>query len=238
MAKGREVAEGTTFRLDTADLALEFGWNVESICHADEFNRDGVTIAVQYSPDDEVSSIARWGGNREYELFGHDSAGKHERLQIWLGGRAPTVATPAAQPKKTYVNFAQKPGDWTRDEFIADVEDPGDRAFLLRLLELIDANIQQPPNGPHSHLYFGKRPGGAMFVYPFGRRHPPFKFSVRDGQLMISGCWTKFPKVKGNGGFGALASMLDLDRRVAPHLLGLQPWPSGARTRLSTRSAR
>lgn len=50
-----------------------------------------------------------------------------------------------------------------------------------------------------------------MFVYPFGRRHPPFKFSVRDGRLMIAGCWTGFPEVKGHPGFADLASMLDLD---------------------------
>ena len=205
------MADAITFRLDTADVALESGWHVESTRHTDEFNRDGVSIAVQYTPDDDISSIARWGTNREYEVFGHDSAGKHDRLRIWLAGRVPTAAKPAALPKKTYLNFSQKPGDWTRDEFIEAVEDPSDRAFLLRLLELIDANVQQPPKGPHSHLYFGKRPGGAMFVYPFARRHPPFKFSVRDGQLMISGCWTKFPKVKGHPGFADLASMLDLD---------------------------
>ncbi len=50
-----------------------------------------------------------------------------------------------------------------------------------------------------------------MFVYPFGRRFPPFKFSVRKGQLMISGCWTRFDDVVGHAGFAPLASMLDLD---------------------------
>lgn len=52
-----------------------------------------------------------------------------------------------------------------------------------------------------------------MFVYPFGRRHPPFKFSIRQGQLMISGCWTKFPAVKGHPGFADLAAMLALDEK-------------------------
>ena len=123
------------------------------------------------------------------------------------------MTRPSLPPKKPYVNFAQKPGDWTASDFIAAVEDPGDRAFLLRMMELIDENMQQPQKGPHEHLYFGKRPGGAMFVYPFARRHPPFKFSIRDGRLLVSGCWTKFPKVKGHPGFGELASMLDLDER-------------------------
>jgi hypothetical protein len=30
---------------------------------------------------------------------------------------------------------------------------------------------------------------------------------------MISGCWTKFPGVKGHRGFGDLAAMLDLDEK-------------------------
>lgn len=211
MAKGREVAEGTTFRLDTADVALEFGWHVESTRQTDEFNRDGITIAVEYSPDDDISSIARLGTNREYEVFGPDSAGKHERLRIWLGGRTPAVVTTVTQPSKNRVDSSQKPGDWTRDEFIDAAEDPSDRAFLLRILELVDANSQLPSKGAHVRLYFGRRPGGAMFVYPFGRRFPPFKFSITAGQLMISGCWTGFPGVKGHPGFADLASMLDLD---------------------------
>lgn len=220
------MAEGTTFRLDTADLAIEFGWHVESTRHADEFNRDGVTIAVQYSPDDDISSLARWGTNREYEVLGHDSAGKHDRLRIWLAGRVPTTAKPATQPSNPRVDFSQKPGDWTRDEFIEAVEDPSSRAFLMRLLELVDANSQLPSKGIHVRLYFGKRLSGAMFVYPFGRRHPPFKFSVKAGQLMISGCWTGFPRVKGHPGFADLATMLDLDENgpaTAVPVAGLDP---------------
>ncbi|UXA20545.1 hypothetical protein KXD98_03665 [Mycobacterium sp. SMC-4] len=50
-----------------------------------------------------------------------------------------------------------------------------------------------------------------MFVYPFGRRHPPFNLSVKNGQLKIAGCWTRFSEVKGHPGFAALATMLDLD---------------------------
>jgi hypothetical protein len=95
MAKDRKVADATTIRLDTADAALEFGWHVESTHHTDEFNRDGITIAVQYSSDDDISSITRWGTNREHEVFGHDSVGKVERLRTWLAGReVPRPADP------------------------------------------------------------------------------------------------------------------------------------------------
>jgi hypothetical protein len=83
----REVADATAVRLDTADTALEFGWDVESTRQRDEFSRDGMTIAVEYSPEDDISGIARWGTNREREVFGHDSFGKVERLRTWLAGR-------------------------------------------------------------------------------------------------------------------------------------------------------
>lgn len=211
MTKDGEVAEGTTFRLDTVDAALESGWHVESASHSDEFSRDRVTITVQYTPDDDISSIVRSGKRPDDEAFGPDSAGKHERLRIWLTGRANAVVNQSAQSSTIPKHLTQKSGDWTREEFIEAVEDPSDRAFLLRLLALVDANSQLPSKGIHVRLYFGKRPGGAMFVYPFGRRHPPFKFSVKNGQLMIAGCWTGFPGVKGHPGFAALATMLDLD---------------------------
>ncbi|OKH76411.1 hypothetical protein EB72_01380 [Mycobacterium sp. SWH-M1] len=208
-----KVAEGTASRLDTLDIAVDSGWQFEHTSRTDEFTKDEVVITAQYSADDLITSLVRSGKRNEDEAFGPDSAGKYERLRIWLTGRAAAVAKPAVQTNKTNPRLAQGNGDWTRQEFVEAVEDPGDRTFLLRLLDLIDANMQRPPKGPHSHLYFGKRPGGAMFVYPFARRHPPFKFSVKNGLLMISGCWSKFPQVKGHDGFGALASMLELDEK-------------------------
>ncbi|MDW5611469.1 MULTISPECIES: hypothetical protein [Mycolicibacterium] len=205
------MAEGTAFRLDTVDIAVESGWQFEHTSRIDEFSKDGVTVTVQYSADDDITSLTRSGKRSEDEVFGFDSAGKPERLRIWLTRRGLNVTDPAVQGGNIPKHLTQKPGDWTRLEFLEAVGDPGDRAFLQRLLELIDANSQLSPKGPHSHLYFGKRPGGAMFVYPFGRRHPPFKFSIKSGQLMISGCWTGFPGVKAHSGFAALAAMLDLD---------------------------
>lgn len=74
-------------------------------------------------------------------------------------------------------------------EFVDAVDDAGDRAFLQRFLQLMDANGQRRREGTHARLTFGKKPGGALFVYPFGRRFPPFKFSVKNGQLMVAGCW-------------------------------------------------
>lgn len=211
MGRNKKVAEGTAFRLDTVDIAVESGWQFEHTSRIDEFSKDGVTVTVQYSADDDITSLTRSGKRSEDEVFGFDSAGKPERLRIWLGGSVANVTRSVAQPGNMPKHLAQKSGDWTREEFVEAVEGPDDRAFLQRLLELVDVNSQLPSKGIHVRLYFGKRPGGAMFVYPFGRRHPPFKFSIRSGQLMISGCWTGFPAVKGHSGFAALAEMLDLD---------------------------
>lgn len=76
MAEEEELTDAATFRLDTVDIALGSGWQVESMRHTDEFNREEVTITVQYSSDDHISSIARWCPDREGEVFYQDSAGK------------------------------------------------------------------------------------------------------------------------------------------------------------------
>jgi len=205
------VAEATTFRLDTADLAIGNGWHVESVLRTDEFSKAGVTIEVQYSADDEISSLVRSREGGADEVYGADSPGKAERLRIWLGVRKDAGVQQAVHLGKIPKHLVPKAGDWTRDEFVAAVKDPGDRAFLQRLLELVDANSGLASQELPFRLYFGRNPGGAMFVYPFGRRHPPFKFSVKDGQLLISGCWNTFEDLKGHTGFAELASMLDLD---------------------------
>lgn len=205
------MAEGTAFRLDTVDIAVESGWQFEHTSRIDEFSKDGVTVTVQYSADDDIASIIRSGKRSEDEAYGPDSAGKHERLRIWLMGRAAAVAKLAVQPSKISIEYGQEPGGWTLDEFIETVEDPSDQAFLVRLLELVAANSRLPRLGTWKPLVFGKRPRGGMFVYPFGRRHPPFNLSMKNGQLMIAGCWTRFPEVRGHPGFAALATALGLD---------------------------
>lgn len=206
------MADATTFRLDTADSAIESGWQLDSVSRFDTFTKDGVTIEVQYSRDDDIESLRRSRDGRADEVYGADSAGNDERLRIWLGARA--AAAKNSVTGLPSIPYGQEPGDsWELEEFVAAVTDPGDRAFLMEFLESVAANSVLPRRGTHKPLILGKRPLGSMFVYPFGRRHPPYKFSIRQGQLLISGCWTKFPKVKGHPGFGALAALLDLEEK-------------------------
>lgn len=82
------MAEGTAFRLDTVDIAVESGWHFEYTSRTDDFSKDGVTVTVQYTADDDIISIVRSGKRPEDEVFGPDSAGKQDRLRIWLTGRA------------------------------------------------------------------------------------------------------------------------------------------------------
>ncbi len=236
------MAEGTAFRLDTVDIAVESGWHFEHTSRTDDFSKDGVTVTVQYRADDDIISIVRSGKRPEDEVFGPDSAGKQDRLRIWLTGRAsaakPTaVAKPGAfarprtaaeAPNLSAIpsHLRPKAGDWTIDEFVGAVQDPGSRAFLLRLLELAAVNDQRPSEHFDFRLYFGTRPGGAMFVYPFGRRCAPFKFSINSGQLMIAGGWNVLGKYKGHPGFAPLAAMLGQDERgtaKAVSVAGLDP---------------
>jgi hypothetical protein len=90
------VADATTFRLDTADIAIEAGWRLESLSRIDEFSKDGVTVMVQYASDDEIDSLTRSREGCGDEVYGSDSSGKAERLRIWLGVRA--VSNPIPMP--------------------------------------------------------------------------------------------------------------------------------------------
>ncbi|MBU3749527.1 MAG: hypothetical protein FGM52_03605 [Mycobacterium sp.] len=92
------MADATTFRLDTADSAMEAGWELEHMSRIDEFSRDGVTVMVQYAANDEIESLTRSREGSADEVFGVDSPGKAERLRIWLGVR--TVSDPIPSPEE------------------------------------------------------------------------------------------------------------------------------------------
>lgn len=205
------MADATVLRLDTAELALEAGWEVDTVDHTDEFSRGGVRISVRYTTGDEMAAAVKRGPDGVAEDMEHRSGGKLELLRYWLTGRTPPAAAGSQIPVPDHLK--PKPDQWTREEFVAAVADPADRAFLVRLLELIDENSRQSSAGMPIRLAFGKRGTGAMFVYPLGRRNPPFQFSVKGGSLMIAGGWKLLNQVKGHPGFGELAALLGLDER-------------------------
>lgn len=225
------MPEGTSTRLDTVDIAVVSGWHVESTDEFDVFTKSYIRIEVQYSGDDTIDSASKRGEYGDLDAIGNHVEGKVDLLRSWLTGR-PVTAEPVRYPE---AGSTAEPGGWTRREFVDAVEDAGDRAFLQRFLELMDANGQRPREGTHARLTFGKKPGGALFVYPFGRRFPPFKFSVKNGQLLVAGCWKGNFKAAGHRGFGEIASLLGQNESgpaKAVPVTGLDPdelWAVGDR---------
>lgn len=225
------MPEGTSTRLDTVDIAVVSGWHVESTDESDVFSKSHIRIEVQYSGDDTIDSATKRGEQGGLDTIGSHMEGKVDHLRSWLTGRQGT-AEPVRYPE---ADSTAEPGGWTRREFVAAVDDSGDRAFLQRFLELMDANAQLRRQGTHARLTFGKKPGGALFVYPFGRRFPPFKFSVKNGQLLVSGCWKGNFKAAGHPGFGEIASLLGQNESgpaKAVPVAGLDPdelWAVGDR---------
>ncbi|WP_242663649.1 hypothetical protein [Mycobacterium syngnathidarum] len=226
------MPEGTSTRLDTVDTAVVSGWDVDSTDESDAFIKGRIRIEVQYCGDDTIVSATKRGEHGDLDTIGNHMEAKVDHLRSWLTGRLVSTGAPVRYPE---ADFSTEPGGWTRQEFVAAVEDPGDRAFLRRFLELVDVNGQLQAQGTHARLTFGKRPRGAVFVYPFGRRFPPFKLSIKDGQLMIAGCWKGNFGVTGDPGFAEIASMLGQDeaaRASAVPVAGLDPdelWAVGDR---------
>lgn len=214
------MTDPTTFRLDTIDLAPEFGWEVEHLSRFDEFTKGEATVLVQYSSDDSITSLTRSRPGRADEAFLQNSPGNDERLRLWLTGRPAAAGSPTGLFQGLKINFDRRDTDpWATQDFAEAVEDPSDHAFLRKILEQVQATSRLPAMGDYCHLFFGQRPRGGMFVYPFMRRFPPYKFKVDGGQLMIAGCWkSNFKGVSGHPGFAELASMLGLDHT------GSAPW--------------
>ncbi len=99
---------------------------------------------------------------------------------------------------------------WTRHSFSDALADPTDKAFLARLLELLNQNLQTQRLDDHGDLWFGTRPGGGVFFYPYGLRYPVFQLKVVGGILAVAGCWQRFPEVAQHSGFSPLAEILEL----------------------------
>ncbi|MBS9534337.1 hypothetical protein KIH27_12150, partial [Mycobacterium sp. M1] len=199
----------TGIRLDTADLADGSGWRVASTNLADEFSRDGVSIEVSYTAGDDVVGAVKRGPDDQPEVVDVTTVDKHDLIRFWLTGR------PAALAGLSWAELLQGleikfdgTNPWVPQEFCEAVEDLAGKVFLRRILELVHSTIQLPAMGDYCHLCFGQYPGGTLFVYPFMRRFPPYKFKLNTGELMVAGCWkSNFKGVTGHPGFAELAAV-------------------------------
>lgn len=167
----------TMLRLDTADLAIEAGWQLDSMQRFDEFSKDGVIILIRYSADDEIDSLTRSREGGADEVYGADSPGKAERLRIWLGVRSISVPiqVPGEVDPKAPITVRQLRAKGMR--LAAYVKD-GDK---LRLLETVNNQAYQVARD-----YIRARNGGKNVQWS------------RDGEVSEPGpdqemWWAEFP---------------------------------------------
>lgn len=123
--------------------------------------------------------------------------------EIAAGKAAQGAATKAAQG-------AGWADSWTRQSFIAAVEDTDDQNFLSRILKRLDEGHHQPDG--RDPIWYGARPRGGLFFHLHGLRHPPFALAINGaGRLTIKGTWQGFKETAGHPGFADLAAMLRQD---------------------------
>ncbi|WNG88507.1 endonuclease/exonuclease/phosphatase family protein [Mycobacterium sp. ITM-2016-00317] len=173
-----------------------------------EFTDDDALSLVQDPVGGDIDGVAKSSPDGHHEDIPPAAGGDADLVRSRVIGSSAGAVKPPTRPTKIRTDFRQKPSDWTRDEFVGSVGASEDRGFLSRLLELVDADALLPALGPAPRLYFGTRGGGAMFVYPRGRRFPPYKFLSRNGRLMIAGCWRGGFGTAGDPGYAAIASLL------------------------------
>ena len=83
---------------------------------------------------------------------------------------------------------SKKSTAWTTETFLDALASRTDRDLAVRLFELLDSLDER--RGTHDDLWFGSRPGGGIFFYPYGLRKSPFQIWVnKAGRLMAYGNW-------------------------------------------------
>lgn len=102
---------------------------------------------------------------------------------------------------------------WTKDSFLEAVVSDTDRATAAWLFA--QAEALEPRRGPNEPLWYGTKPGGGIFLQPYGLEYSPLQLWVnKAGQLMAYGNWAQFAATKGHPGFAELAALLGQDHRA------------------------
>lgn len=126
---------------------------------------------------------------------------------------------------------------WSLESFIDAVKNPHDRAFLAKLLDRFDN--QSEILGSHAPFWYGFRPGGGLFFFPFRLPHPPFKLQLdAAGRLTVMGNWRAFSKVAGHAGFSELAVMLGQDESLSARSVPVDGLDADALWDVAERTAR
>jgi hypothetical protein len=107
---------------------------------------------------------------------------------------------------------------WTKDTFLDSIGSDSDRASAEKLFALLDQVDDR--RGTHDDLWFGNKPGGGVFLHPYGLRYARSNCGSTSGQLMAYGNWYQYDKIKYDRGFAELAHLVGQDpnplRKASP----------------------
>ncbi|OYD67000.1 hypothetical protein [Rhodococcus sp. OK302] len=99
---------------------------------------------------------------------------------------------------------------WTAESFLDALGSESDRALAEKLFELLEGLGDR--RGTHETLWFGNRPGGGIFLYPYGLRFAPIQLWInKAAQLMAYGTWNQYEMVRRHPGFAELAGLIGQD---------------------------
>lgn len=102
---------------------------------------------------------------------------------------------------------------WTRQSFVEALATGEDRELAGWYLEAVEATGDQR-RGSSPAVWYGTRPGGGLFLHPYGLRYAPLQLWVNaKGRLMIFGNWKNWPTIAGHVGFADLARLLGQDHQ-------------------------
>ena len=99
---------------------------------------------------------------------------------------------------------------WTKESFLDALTTDDDRERAVRLFDLLDAVPDR--RGTRDDLWFGNRPSGGIFFYPYGLRYSPIQLWInKSGTLMAYGNWNQYVAIRSHPGFSALARLVGQD---------------------------
>lgn len=98
---------------------------------------------------------------------------------------------------------------WTWESFLAALRRDEDRA----LAEELRARLERlEVRGSHDLVSYGVKPGGAVYLHPYGLRYSPFQLWVNSrGDLVVFGNWGHYAVKANHHGFAPLAEVLGQD---------------------------
>jgi len=106
----------------------------------------------------------------------------------------------------------QQAVNWTVETFVESLSSEQDRAFARSLIERTES-----ASGPRSKeaLWFGKRPGGGIYLHPGGVVYPPVWLGGNgERRLTVCGTWKMYTRIANLEPFAELAGLLGQDFRL------------------------